>query len=566
MNFSLFMRNFSTIARFLTMRYNIVMAEQYFTEEQLKTLPSDILISMILTLQNNQIEMKRSIDQLTEQIRLMNQRQYGRKTEKKSELYEQLQLDLVFNEAEGTVDEGTEPEPEIEKVVVRKRPKGKKEDSLKKITNHRDEYIELPDEELKEKYGENGWKRLPDQIITKLEHIPASFEVVTYHIAVYAPKKDDSDQTIIRAPKPAELWENSIATPTLVASIITAKYRNAMPLYRQEQAYKANDVDISRRTMASWIIRSYDRYLKYVWDAMKTQLLKQTILHADETPFEVNKDGRSAGSKSYMWVYCGGVEENTPPIVLYDYCHTRGTDNARKFLEGYSGTLITDGYQVYHKLANDEPDRFTVAGCWEHAKRKFTEILKSNGKDKGTYSYTIASRAEKKIQRIYHEDNKLKDLSAEERTQARQKKIQPLVDEFFDFIKKTESTGKLASESATGKAIRYALNQEEFLRVFLKDGRLPLDNNEAERKIRGFTIGRKNWVMIDTKSGAEASAGIYSIVETAKMNNLKIYDYLAYLLTELSKTMQDLNTEIPERLLPWSEELPDHVRKPNNTL
>ena len=143
---------------------------------------------------------------------------------------------------------------------------------------------------------------------------------------------------------------------------MTAKSLNAMPLYRQEQVYKANDVNISRRTMASWIIRSYERYLKYFYQAMKEQMMKQTILHADETPFEVSKDGRSAGSKSYMWVYSSGEEEGLAKIVLYDYCHTRGTENAQRFLKDYSGTLITDGYQVYHKLANDEPDRFVVAG------------------------------------------------------------------------------------------------------------------------------------------------------------------------------------------------------------
>ena len=542
------------------MMYNNVMADTYYTEEQLKSLTMDSLVSMVMILQNNQIEQKRAIDQLTEQIRLMNQRQYGRKTEQKSSLYEQLQLDIAFNETEVTADEETESEPEIEKVVVRKRPKGKKEDSLKKIINRREEYITLSETELKEKYGEKGWKRLPDQIVTKLEHIPACFEVVTYHIAVYAPKRDDSEQSIIRASKPAELWEGSIVTPTLLSSIMTAKYLNAMPLYRQERMYKANDVNISRRTMASWIIRSYERYLKYFYQAMKEQMMKQTILHADETPFEVSKDGRSAGSKSYMWVYCSGEEEGLAKIVLYDYCHTRGAENAQRFLKDYSGTLITDGYQVYHKLANDEPDRFVVAGCWAHTKRKFTEILKSAGKSKSS-CYTIASKAEKRIQKIYHEDNKLKELSPEERTKARQEKIKPLVDEFFTYIKTIDNTNILTKESATGKAITYALNQEEFLRVFLKDGRLPIDNNEAERKIRGFTIGRKNWVMIDTKSGAEASAAVYSIVETAKANNLKIYDYLTYLLTELSKNMQDLNTEVPERLLPWSSELPSNVRK-----
>lgn len=542
------------------MMYNNVMADIYFTEEQLKSLTMDSLVSMVMILQNNQIEQKHAIDQLTEQIRLMNQRQYGRKTEQKSSLYEQLQLDIAFNETEVTADGETESEPEIEKVVVRKRPKGKKEDSLKKIINRREEYITLSETELKEKYGEKGWKRLPDQIVTKLEHIPACFEVVTYHIAVYAPKRDDSEQSIIRAPKPAELWEGSIVTPPLLSSIMTAKYLNAMPLYRQEQMYKANDVNISRRTMAYWIIRSYERYLKYFYQAMKEQMMKQTILHADETPFEVSKDGRSAGSKSYMWVYCSGEEDGLSKIVLYDYCHTRGAENAQRFLKDYSGTLITDGYQVYHKLANDEPDRFVVAGCWVHTKRKFTEILKSAGKSKSS-SYTIVSKAEKRIQKIYHEDNKLKELNPEERTKARQEKIKPLVDEFFTYIKTIDNTNILTKESATGKAITYALNQEEFLRVFLKDGRLPMDNNEAERKIRGFTIGRKNWVMIDTKSGAEASAAIYSIVETAKANNLKIYDYLTYLLTELSKNLQDLNTEVPERLLPWSSELPSNVRK-----
>ena len=164
-----------------------------------------------------------------------------------------------------------------------------------------------------------------------------------------------------------------------------------------------------------------------------------------------------------------------------------------------------------------------------------------------------------RIRKIYHEDNKLTDLSPEERCKERQTKIKPLVDEFFEWIR--PKADSLPSESGTAKAIRYALNQEKFLRVFLTDGRIPLDNNAAERKIRNFTIGRKNWVMVDTKSGAEASAVMYSIVETAKANNLKVYEYLTYVLTELSKIIEYPNTEVPERLLPWSDELPENVRK-----
>ena len=286
--------------------------------------------------------------------------------------------------------------------------------------------------------------------------------------------------------------------------------------------------------------------------------MKQSILHADETPFTVNKDGRPAGSKSYMWVYYGGEETDSVKIVLYDYCHTRGSENAKKFLKDFKGTLITDGYQAYHKLEKDDPERFTVAGCWTHTKRKFSEITKSS-KDKSTNEYTFAYQAEKKIQNIYHEDNKLSNLTPEERCVEREVKIKPLVDEFFEWISK--KVDNLPSKSSTAKGMKYALNQEKFLRVFLTDGRIPLDNNAAERKIRNFTIGRKNWVMVDTKSGAKASAVMYSIVETAKANNLKVYEYLTYVLTELSKIIEYPNTEVPERLLPWSDELPENVRK-----
>lgn len=249
--------------------------------------------------------------------------------------------------------------------------------------------------------------------------------------------------------------------------------------------------------------------------------MKQSILHADETSFIVNKDGRQAGSKSFMWVYYDGEETDDEKIVLYDYCHTRGTDN---------------------------PERFTVAGCWPHDKRQFTEITKSV-KDKSPKEYTFAYQAEKKIQKIYHEDNKLSDLTPKERCAERQIKIKPLVDEFFEWIRKKGDY--LPSKSKTAEGMQYALNQEKFLRVFLT----------TERKIRNLTIGRKNWVMANIKSGAQASAVMYSIVETAKANNLKVYEYLTYVLTELSKIIEYPNTEVPERLLPWSDELPENVRK-----
>ena len=228
MHFCINKRKFSTIERFIQMRYKYVMANKYFTKDQFDKLTKDETIEVALTFQNNVIELQRSVDELTERIRLMNQHTYGRKTEQASLLYKQEQLDLAFNDTEVTYDETAVPEeePVIEK-VIKKRPKGKREDDLKKITNKKDVYIELTDEQLDEKFGKGNWKRLPYQIITKLEHIPACFEAVTYYIGVYAAK---DNETIERAEKPAELWENSIVTPTLLASIMMAKFVNAVPL------------------------------------------------------------------------------------------------------------------------------------------------------------------------------------------------------------------------------------------------------------------------------------------------------------------------------------------------
>ena len=528
------------------------MSTVKFTEEELNQLPKETLVSMIYALQGNVTELTRTVQNLTEQIMIMNQRRFGRKTEAVSEL--QLALDLGFNEAEYTADPD-KPEPTLnEAAPKKKRPKGKRAEDISKVTNHREVPVELTEEELVARFGRNGWKRLPDQVITKLEHIPASFEAVTYNIAVYVGKKNGE---IIRADKPTELWQNSIATPSLVSSIIMAKYVNAVPLYRQEQAYEQNEVFINRATMANWMIKTSDDYLQYYYQGMKRHLMKQKYLHADETPVLVSKDGRPAGTKSYMWVYRSRKGYGDPQIVLYDYCMGRSSKYPDEFLQDYIGTMITDGYESYHKLEREHPTRFTVAGCWVHTKRKFSECVKALGKKSA--KGTLSEKGVNKIAKIYHEEHKLKDHSNEEKLKKRQELIKPLVDDFFNWARDCKAT--VDSSSALGKAIGYALNQEKYLRVFLSDPNVPLDNNSAEQAIRPFTTGRKNWVMIDTLRGADASAVLYSVTETAKANNLKIYDYLVYLLTELPKYIHDFTTEVPENLYPWSEDFPKKLFK-----
>lgn len=306
--------------------------------------------------------------------------------------------------------------------------------------------------------------------------------------------------------------------------------------------------------MANWCIRLGEEYLSVLYDYLHKELYKYHVIQADETPVLVNHDGRKAGSKSYMWVYRSGHLYKDKQIVLYEYQLTRNTSHPREFLKGYSGICVTDGYQVYHTFEK-ELEELTIAGCWVHCRRRVNDALNTIKEPfrKESDSFLLM----KQIQAIYREENKLNKLSSEERLKQRQVVVKPLVDAFFAYIK----TLKVSKKDAFGDAVSYALNQERYLRVFLEDGDVPIDNNASERAIRGFCVGKKNWQMIDTINGAKTSAIIYSIVETAKANNLKPYNYVQYLLEEIPKHMNDTNCSFLENLLPWSKNLPAEIRK-----
>ena len=538
------------------------MEEENPTRDDLEKMPFSTVITMLLQAFDTIKQMSKTIDNLTEQVRIMNQRSYGRKTEAiNNSHFKQEALDLGFNEAEA-VSDTNEPEPSLgeaapdekdgEKGKGKHKQKGDKEAKLKKITNHRDVMVELSEEELNARFGEGKWKKIGEEPIWKLEHHPASFEAVTYHICIYA--KNDN-QTIVRADKPVEMFQKSICTPSLLASIIFAKYVNAVPLNRQEKVYRDNDVFITRATMANWVIKAADEYLSYLYEAMKAEIMKNSLLHADETPVTVVRDGRAAGAESFMWVYRTNAKLTKKHLVMFQYCKTRGYQNPESFLKDFKGTLVTDAYGAYHKLEKTYPEKFKVAGCWVHAKRKVAEIVKSAKKDP---TGSLADTAVKKIQLIYHAEHRIEDLPPEKHLKMRKELVKDLVDDFFTWVKEVRDTTD--SQSATGQGFTYVLNQEKYLRAFLDNPDIPLDNNTAERAIRPVTLGRKNWVIIDTIKGADASAMIYSIVETAKANNLRTYDYLNYLLEELPKCMVGTKIEIPDRLLPWSDELPKSIR------
>lgn len=520
-----------------------------YTAEQLKALSKEELIEEILKQQTE-------YSVLLERLTVSNVNAFGRKSEK-MEYEDQVSL---FNEVEAAVEEAElPPEPEIEEITYKRRKQaGKREEDLSRfpttVVNH-----ELSEKELAELFGENGWKRLPDQVYRKLEMHPAQYEVFEHHVAVYASKSDDR---IIKASHPAELLNNSIATPSLVAAVMNAKYTNAMPLYRIEQEFDRSDVSISRQVMANWVNRCSERYLSLLYDRMRQELLKEPVVQADETSVKVSKDGRPAGSESRMWVYRSGEYNTDTPVILYDYQKTRSGDHPIHFLKGFSGFLECDGFSGYRKM-NRLVDEVSVACCWAHARRDFADAVKAYGEKKTGVQDTLAYRALEKIARIYLLDEKFKKLPPEERKKRRQTTVKPRVDAFFAWAK--EHQNDVLAKGKTGEGFSYCLNSEKYLRVFLEDGLIPIDNSAAERAVRPFTVGRKNWQLIDTINGAQASAIVYSIVETAKANNLKPYEYLKHLLTELPQRLDQKNSEFYlDDLLPWATELPGTCKKKRN--
>ena len=536
-----------------------------FTEEQLNTLDKSLIIQLLISQQEQNEaltkelrELNQKMQVLMEQMVLANKNRFRRSSEK-MEIENQIcfkEVDgniVFFNEAEAVCNLDVE-EPENLEIKPARKPKtvGKKADDMAglpiNIINHY-----LSEEELIAEFGENGWKQLPDAISKRYHLIPAKVEVDEHHVGVYASKTDGH---IVKAPHPKALLHGSAVSPSLAAAVMNGKYVNAVPLYRLEQEFTRYGLSITRQNMANWMIRLGEEYLAVLYDYLHEKLYGYHVIQADETPVLVNHDGRPVGSKSYMWVYRSGHLYQDKQIVLYDYHKTRNSSHPKEFLKDYSGICVTDGYQVYHQMEKEQED-LRIAGCWVHARRKFDEAMNVLPKEqqKKSDAYLVM----KQIQAIYREEGKLKELSADERLEQRQLVVKPLVDALFVYLKKQNPT--VPATGQLRKAYTYILNQEKYLRVFLEDGEVPIDNNASERAIRGFCIGKKNWQMIDTINGAKASAIIYSIAETAKANNLKPYDYFEHILNEIPKHMDDSDRSFLEDLLPWSEKLPEGIRK-----
>ena len=540
-----------------------------YTEEQLNKLDKELLIQLFLSLQDQMEELTKQTQALNDKMQLMmeqivlsNKSRFGRSSEKMTDpgQIRFMEVDgkiVFFNEAEAVCDlTASEPDDLELRASKKKKQTGKKNEDLSGIPVQRIDHY-MTEEELTAEFGEKGWKQLPDAISRCYRFVPAKVEVEEHHIGVYASK---TDEHMVKAPHPKNLLRGSLVSPSLAAAVINGKYVNAVPLYRLEKEFERYGLAITRQNMANWMIRLGESYLAVMYDYLHRLLYQYHVIQADETPVLVNKDGRPAGSKSWMWVYRSGFMYPEKQIILYEYQKTRNASHPREFLKDYSGICVTDGYQVYHILEKEKED-LKIAGCWVHCRRKFHDALEVIPKDlrKQSVLYLIMNQ----IRAIYREEGKLSGLSSDERTAKRQLVVKPLVDAFFAYLK--QNSDRVPKSGKTKEAFTYALNQERYLRVFLENGDVPMDNNASERAIRGFCIGKKNWEMIDTVNGATSSAIIYSIAETAKANQLKPYEYFEYLLTEIPKHMDDKNSNFLEELLPWSETLPENIRKPKKT-
>ena len=530
-----------------------------YTEEQLNSLDRETLTRLFLSQQEQLENIDHTLQLVLEQMADLKRHRFGRSSEK-HDAEDQISFTEVdgkivfFNEAEAVAaGENTQEEPEN---VSRRKPQkkqGKREEDLEGLPVVVVEHS-MTDEELEDKFGKDGWKQLPDEVYRRYSFTPAKIEVEEHHVKVYAGKETEE---VVKAPHPQTLLRGSLVSPSLEAAVMNAKYVNAVPLYRQEQEFERYGLHISRQNMANWTIQCTDRYLAVLYDYLHEKLYSYHVLQADETPVLVNKDGRPAGSKSYMWVYRTGRMYTERQIVLYEYQKTRNASHPREFLKDFNGVCVTDGYQVYHTIEGERED-LRIAGCWSHARRRFDEAVKAlpKQKQKDSRAYLALTM----IQAIYREEKQLKDLPAGERRNRRQLSVKPLAEAYFAWVR--ENLPKVPQKSKTWEGFNYSLNQEKYLKVFLDDGEVPMDNNAAEQSIRGFCIGKKNWVMIDTIAGAKSSAIIYSIAETAKANNLKPYDYFEYLLTEIPKHLDVPDRSFLDDLLPWSPNLPENCRKP----
>lgn len=518
----------------------------------LSSLTREELEQQFIKLHTKVEELSAKLNWYEEQYLLSRAKRFGPSSEQTP--FEQMSF---LNEAESEAYGKIHIEPKLDEVKVSKKKKqrGHKARITKLLPTETINYQLTREDQICPKCNSN-LHEMKKEIRKELKVIPAQIMVTEHVRHVYACRNCDKNgisTPIIPAPMPNPVIKNSLASASMLAHIMNRKYVEAIPLYRQEQQFKKYGLKLSRQTLANWMIKASNSWLKPLYKAMHEELLKKEVLHADETVLEVLcEPDRPATTNSYMWLY--RTSGDSVPIVLYEYAMGRSGDYAKAFLKGFKGYLHTDGYGGYRKLQNTDEYQsgITLIGCFAHARRRYDEALKAISDKKGI-SATTTHQGLEYCNILFRLEKKLKDLPFKERQKRRIEEAKPVIKAYFEWAKTKEK--EVLPKSKLGEAISYSLRQREYLENYLLDGRLEISNNRAERSIKPFVIGRKNWLFSNTPGGAESSAIIYSIVETAKENNLNPFPYLEYLFEQLPNIDLKDKDEI-SALLPWSKTLP----------
>ncbi len=472
--------------------------------------------------QEDKVEMQTRIDHLLAELKLSKSQKYGRKSEKAPK--------GTFNEAEQ--HKTTEP--------AKHHKKGKQtlaEHFEREEVEHTLAALDCPC--CGEKMHHCG-----SEDSEQIKIIPVKISVIKHKQFKYACRGCEHEKLtsqIITVPKPKQPIPGSVASPEALAAVVTAKYCDALPLYRLVDIFERGGLSLSRGTLANWCIKA-GNLIKPLVKAMQQHLLNEHSLCADETRVQVLDEGENPSSNSQMWVYRSN-EVSKQPVVIYDYQAGRSRACAEEFLVGYQGYLQCDGYSVY-----DGIDGIAPVGCWAHARRKYDEALKAESKNKGR-----AHKAISFISQLYKLETqaKNKQLSPQGRYQLRQEKALPILIKFKTWL--DEASDKVLARSYIGKAIKYNLNQWNKLVRYIEDGHLGIDNNITERDIRPFTTGRKNWMFSKSINGAEASATLYSIVMTCRANDINPYYYFLHLFKILPN--RENGDDNFTGLMPWNVQL-----------
>ena len=513
------------------------------------SLPKDVVLSLVDELE---VKYQEKIHYLEEQLRLFKNELFGRSSEKRHEPHaDQLPL---FSGDDDQAAEGKRPTDDKIVIAAHVRKKRGRKPLPKDLL--RVEIIHDLSEGEKQCACGARLSRFGEEVCEKLDYVPARLRVERHIRYKYACKScegvEDDGPTVRIAPAPVQLIPKSNATSGLLAHIAVSKFADGLPLYRQQKIFDRLGIELSRAVMSQWMVKAA-RSCAGLVDLLRNDIRSGPLINIDESPFQVlNEPGRRNTSKSYMWVYRGGQPDR--PVLLYQYQPTRSGRTALDFLGDYQGYIQSDDFAGYDHL--DQNPSIVHLGCWAHARRKFMKVVKVRKKHRSKQANpkSLADEALDYIGKLYQieKEAKRRQLDADQIYRLRQEKAKALLDKFKAWLDAKQP--QAPPKGLLGQAIGYTLANWEKLIIYIGDGRLKPDNNLVENAIRPYVVGRKNWLFAGSPDGAKASATFFSLIESAKANDLEPYAYLRYIFEKLPtvQTKKNLKNLLPQNIDPNS--------------